>query len=1081
MKKAKLLLFLLLSGFLLAQAQEKTISGTVLDMNGLPVSSASVREKNTNNGTLTDDDGKFQIRVGSSKSVIQISMIGYAPQEIVVGDQASIDVALDLDNATLEDVVVVGYGTQKKVNLSGAVDQVKAKDLQNRPIANVSQGLQGMVPNLNIRFGSGRPGEAPDINIRGITSINGGGPLILVDGVQTSAQELNLLAAQDIASFSVVKDASAAAIYGARAAFGVILITTKSGGGSGAQLSYSNNFSMNHPTVMPKMVTDPYIFSSLLQLSTDNTPWKNTNYDNQHFTFAKERSDNPSIPGVRENISRPGSWEYMGDQDWSRYFMNKYNFNQNHDISINGASENNKVRYYLSGNYNRQNSPLALADDYFDRYGLRAKVDYALTDWLKIANNTFYTNSIREVPTHFDPWGIYNHFPIAYDKNPDGTWANTTVGRTAAQIVDGGTYNEKQGMIQSTFTAEASFWNRLLTINADYTFRNTSNNINQSTKRYNIGFGPGDVREEGNASALHGAEFSKFRVLNVYGTLQKEIGKHSFTALAGFNQEELRMEKFAVSRQMLISSSYPTINLATGLLNASENIHSYAIRGVFGRLNYIYNNRYIVEFNGRYDGSSRFPKDKRFGIFPSASVAWRVDQENFMSGINDIVNNFKLRGSYGSLGNQALKDEYFGYIPYMSTEQSNYMIGAGRPLIIHPPRLVSQNYTWEKVNTVNFGVDLGFLKDKFTVVFDYYTRNTLDMLTRGRQLPGVLGAAEPDENAADLRTKGWELTVGYQDRFTLGGSPLSFNARFVLSDSRSHITRFANPTNSIIQYYEGMQLGELWGLQNDGFFRSEDEVAKLDQTLIVPWGALDVVPGWPKYADLDGNGIIEKGYNLGATKDIRIIGNTEPRYMYGLDLSGSWKGIDLRVFMQGVAKRDYYPLDYLYFGFYQQPYGNIYQHLLDFYRPEDDNATLMARHSQAYIDAGLAHANTDAKFPILQNWLADANLGTRIDQAMGLAIPQTGYMLNAAYLRLKNVTLGYTLPGNLTRKIGISRLRVYVAGENITEWSALRGFFDPEATNQNINYDPNRAVGRTGNGMTYPFQRSYSAGINVVF
>ncbi|HRQ18343.1 MAG TPA: TonB-dependent receptor [Agriterribacter sp.] len=1080
MKKTKLLLYFTFFNILVTHAQH-VVRGSVFDISGDPVSSVSVREKNTNNGILTDEEGKYQITVKSAQSILEFSMVGYKSQEIVAGSQASVDIVLELENSTLEDVVVIGYGTQKKVNLSGAVDQVKAKDLQNRPIANVSQGLQGMIPNLNIRFGSGAPGAAPDINIRGITSINGGGPLILVDGVQTSPTELNLLAAQDIESISVIKDASAAAIYGARAAFGVILITTKSGGTAGVKVSYSNNFSMNRPTVMPKMVTDPYIFSRLHQLSTDNTPWNNVNYSDQHYAYAKQRSEDPSVPGVRENLTQPGEWEYMGNRDWSRYFMDKYNFNQNHDLSVSGVSENNKVQYYLSGGYNRQNSPLALAKDVFDRYSLRAKVDYSINKWLKFGNNTFYTSSLRETPTYFDPWGIYNHFPTAYDKNPDGTWANTSVGYAAAQIVDGGTYTSKQNMIQSTFSGELSLWDRLLTVNADYTFRNTANNDNWHYKKYKIGYGPEDVREEGPSSAAHRGIFENYQIFNVYGTLNKSFSKHAFTAVLGYNQEALRYENFQASRQELISSSFPTIALATGILNANEFINSYAIRGVFGRLNYIFNDRYIVEFNGRYDGSSRFPQDKRFGFFPSASVAWRVDQENFMSSIHHIVNNFKIRASYGSLGNQSLGDIYYGYIPSMGTAQSGYLVGDGRPLIINPPALVSSNYTWEKVNTTNVGIDLGFLNDRITAVFDYYTRNTLDMLTLGKQLPAVLGAGEPMENAADLRTKGWELTLGYQDRFNVGGSPLSFNARFVLADSRSKITRFDNPNNSILQYYAGMELGEIWGLESDGLFQSTDEISKLDQTSIIPWGALSIVPGWPKYIDQDGNGIIEKAYTLGDTKDIKIIGNTTPRYQYGLDLSGNWKGVDVRVFLQGIGKRDYYPLDYLYFGFYQQPYGNTYQHLLDFYRPEDDNATLMAKHSQSFIDQGLARANHDAKFPILQNWLADANLGTRIDDAMGMVIPQTGYMLNAAYLRIKNVTVGYTLPESLTRRIGINRLRLYVAGENIHEWSELRGFFDPESTNGNIITNPTAGVGRSGHGMTYPFQRSYSAGINVIF
>jgi len=1062
---------------------EKAISGIVKSSDGelLPGVSISIDGKASSTSTKADGTFSLNAKVGD---VLHFTAVGYVSKEVAITTANFYEVVLEQTAQNLSAVVVVGYGTQKKVNLSGAVDQVRAKELQNRPIANVAQGLQGMVPNLNIRFTSGAPGQTPYINIRGITSINGGDPLIMIDGVQNTPAELNLLAPQDIESMSVIKDASAAAIYGARAAFGVILITTKTGASAKAVVNYSNNFSINKPTVIPKMVTDPYVFSRLLELSTDNTPWDNVNYTDQYYEYAKARSDDPSIPGVRVNPTDPTQWEYMGNRDWTRYFFNDYTFNQNHDLSISGSSENNKIRYYLSGGYNRQNSALALTNDYFDRYSLRAKVDYSVRKWLKVGNNTFYTNSNRRQPTQFDPWSVYTYFPTAWDKNPDGTWANTSVGQASARAVDGGVSTNKQGVIQSTFTGEASFWDKLFTINTDYTFRNTSANINSYQTAYKVGYGPDDVRELGTNSAERDANFINYRVFNIYGTLSKKFSAHAISAVLGYSQETYRSEYFWVNRGNLISASFPTIGLATGILNGSENINTYALKGVFGRLNYIFDDKYIVEFNGRYDGSSRFPKDKRFGFFPSASAAWRVDRESFMQPLKGVVDNLKLRASYGSLGNQALGDSYFGYygyVPNMATSTSGYLIGDARPLVINPPPLVSSNYTWETVNTTNFGIDLGMFKNRFTLSFDMYKRNTLDMLTGGKELPDVLGAAEPNENAADLQTKGWELSVGYQNMFSVGNSPLSFNARFILSDSKTKITRFDNPTGSITQYYKGMNLGEIWGLESDGLFQNQAEIDKLDESAIIPWDALAIVPGWPKYIDQDGNGKIEKGYTLGNTKDLKIIGNSTPRYQIGLDLNANWKNFDVRVFFQGVLKRDYYPLDYLYFGFYQQPYGNIYEHMLDFYRPADDSPTDLDKRSQSYINMGLANANHDAKFPVLQAWMADANLGTRIDDAMGLAIPQTRYLLNAAYLRIKNVGIGYTLPRTLTERIGISGLRIYASGENIFEWSAVKNFFDPETTNANINANPRTGVGRVGNGMTYPFQRSYSAGINLTF
>lgn len=689
------------------------------------------------------------------------------------------------------------------------------------------------------------------------------------------------------------------------------------------------------------------------------------------------------------------------------------------------------------------------------------------------------SNGHRKSPTRLNIFDIYNYFPTDYNINPDGTWANTSVGKAAAGIVDGGETTNKVELFQTQFTTELSFWERLLRVNADYTYRRTSGNYNSYRTKYLIGYGPDDVREEGDNAATRSGLFDHYKVFNIYGTLNKDIGKHSLTAILGFNQESFRREEFGVTRTGLISSSFPTIELATGDATGTELIETYALRGAFYRLNYIYDNRYIIEFNGRYDGSSRFPKDKRFGFFPSGSAAWRVDQEQFMESVRGTVSNLKLRASYGSLGNQNVS--YYGYIPFMETALSDYLIGGARPSHISPPSLVSTNYSWEVVNTLNFGVDIGFLRDRFTAMFDIYTRNTKDMLTLGKQLPGVIGASEPRENAADLKTKGWELSLAYRDNFEIGESPFNFETRFILSDSRSEITRFDNPNSSILQYYKGMQLGEIWGLQSNGLFKSTDEIAQLDQTSIIPWGALEIVPGWPKYKDLDGNGAIEKGYTLGDTKDLSIIGNSSPRYQFGLDVNMGWKNIDFRMFWQGIGKRDYYPVDYLYWGHFQQPYGNTYTHLLDFYRGADETEAERAKHSQAYLDAGLADQNLDARFPHLQGWLADANLGTRIDDAMGTAIPQTSHLLNASYLRLKNLTIGYTLPTELTKKAGISKLRIFATGENVFEFSELKNYFDPETTNANINADPTRAVGRTGNGMTYPFQRSYSFGVNLIF
>ena len=1061
-----LMLFFVFSIPGLISAQELTISGKVTsadDNSVLP--GVSIIIKGTTQGAVTNSDGEYTIKVDRQRTLI-FSFIGMIKKEIPVNGQTVINVSLEQEFTGLDEVVVVGYGVQKKVNLSGAVDAIDSKQLESRPIVNISQGLQGVSPNLNIDFVSGEPGQAAQINIRGVTSINGGEPLILIDGVPSSSSELNRLSPEDVADISVLKDASSAAIYGARAAFGVVLITTKTGKKEGIFLSYNNNFSWSKPTILPDKTSDPYIYLRLQDLSTDNTPWNSFNPTDETYAWAKERSDNPNgTDGVRINPRDGKSWEYMGNQDWTPYFLSDYTFSQKHNIQLDGKTE--KARFYLSTSYDNENGALKIAEDLFKRYSIRSKVDYDVFDWLTVGNNTLFTMTERNEPSYLSIWDLYNFEPTSWDKNPDGTWANSGVGQEAAQLIDGGKVDNRYNSTQSTFTAEARFFDDALKVNGDFTIRKGNSNYGWYYSKYKIGYGPEDVREVGTNSAYRSATFDSYNVFNIYSTYTKTFDIHTITALVGFNQEYSRSEWFEAQRDNVISGSLPTIALATGEDYVDEFITDWAIRGTFFRLNYMLKDKYIVEFNGRYDGSSRFPEESRFGFFPSASAAWRIDRENFMSSTSDIISNFKLRASFGSLGNQNVAD--YGYIPTMSPSQANYIVGGQLPQKVSPPQLVSDNYTWETVQTTNFGADLGFLKEKISASFDIYRRNTTGMLTLGKDLPDVLGAPEPKENAADLQTNGWELSLGYRDNFTLAGKSLNFNTRFILSDSRAWVTDFDNPNKNLNQYYIGREFGEIWGLESDGFFETIEETQALDETQLIPWGALSIVPGWPKYIDQDGNGIIEKGYTVDDPKDAVIIGNSSPRFRYGFNLGFDWNGIDVSIFVQGVGKKDYYPLHYLYWGFYQQPYAGGYMHLMDFYRPEDDSDVDMAKHSQSYINAGLAKQNLTAKYPILQAWLADRNLGEDLNESKGLATPQTDYLLSAAYVRIKNITVGYTLPKSFTQKMKIEKFRIYFSGENVAEWSEVSDYFDPEAVTDN------------GWGYAYPFQRRFSFGVNIDF
>lgn len=523
--------------------------------------------------------------------------------------------------------------------------------------------------------------------------------------------------------------------------------------------------------------------------------------------------------------------------------------------------------------------------------------------------------------------------------------------------------------------------------------------------------------------------------------------------MAGYNREYASYRTYNTRKVNLITSALPEINLATGNVTASNTWNELALEGYFGRVNYIYDDKYIVEFNGRYDGSSRFPEGDRWGFFPSGSLAWVVSQENFMTPINEALNlsNLKVRASYGSLGNQVLLDDdgnpiYYPAIASLSSEVINYVVEGDKPTAVKQPGVVAKNLTWETVSTVNVGFDMSLFQNKFMFSFDKYTRYTKDMLTRSKELPAVFGAAEPKTNAADLKTKGWEITASYRDRFTLMNSPFDWSVKFMIADYKSWITKFDNPTRSLSDYYEGQRIGEIWGFINDGYFASQAELDALDQSAI---GTDDVgyifQIGDLKYKDLDDNNRITKGDNtVDNPGDRVIIGNSEIRFPYSFELTGAWKGFDVRMFFQGVGKRDWYPeaASIYFWGIYAQPWTNVTKLNMDHWTPENPNAY----------------------FPRVKAYIAE-------DEGMELAAPQTKYLQNAAYLRFKNLTVGYTLPHSAVNKLKVSSLRFYFSAENLCTLSWLDENLDPEVITHYSGF----------NSGVYPMQRTYSLGMNLTF
>ena len=1051
-------------------AQSQTISGSVSDaVTSEPLAGVSivvVGSETTSGvviGTQTDAMGRFDLDVPAGFTTLKFSYIGYITKEQIIQGQ-TMNIVLEPDVLLLEEAVVVGFGTQKRANLSGAVDEVDMEALELRSISNVTQGLQGLIPNLNIDYTAGAPGTEPIINIRGYTSINGGSPLILIDGIPAEARDLNLLDAQDVSSISVLKDASSAAIYGARAAFGVLLIETKRGGGEQMNVNYTHRTSWDTPTVIPEKVTDPYVYMRWQENSSDATPWDYINYSDEMYAWARDRSDNPnSTNAVRVNPNNSSQWQYMGNRDWSEYFLSDYGMSSNNTLSLSGSTAN--TNYYLSGSMDNQDGALQLDDDNFERLGIRSNVEYRLNQFFNITNLTQMTQSSRNAPSYLSGesssmQSFYLLAPTSWHKNPDGTWANSAAGQLAAQLTEGGDFVDEYNKFQTTFTLRSDIIPSLLSLNADYTIRSEKRNYDWDYKKYRIGYGPNDIRELGNTAVYRYRMDYDYQVLNIYASLNKQFQDHQLSSIIGYNQESYDYYRVNTSITDVISSSLPSISLALGSTNTSDSYTGWAVQGIFGRLNYIFKDKYIVEFNGRYDGSSRFPENDRFGFFPSASLGWRLDQESFFK--VDAINVFKLRASYGTLGNQSVSD--FGYIPSMSTYNNSYLVDNNRPLSISAPGMVSSNYTWEEVTSQNVGLDIEILESKLQFNLDLYTRDTEGMLTLGKDLPSVLGTSEPNENAADLRTKGWEVAVNYRDNINFLNDRLSFGARLTLADAQSEITSFDNPNQNLNQYYVGAQIGEIWGMTVDGFFQSEEEIANSpDQSSMVPWGAIPTTVGSIKFADINGDGVITKGTTVADPGDLKVIGNSQARYRFGINLDFNYKGFDVQTFFQGIGKRDYYPFHYVFWGFHQQPYNGGFTHLLDYYRPADDSPEAMSQHSQKYIDMGLANANTDSRYPVLQAWNMDVNT-----YGAG-STPNDKYLLDASYLRWKNLTIGYRLPGEIIQSLGLSQVRVYLSGENLMEWSEISDIVDPEAVTNN------------GRGYVYPFQRRYSLGINVQF
>lgn len=1058
----------------------RTLTGTVTDQNGEPLIGASIVVENTSTGTMADIDGNFSLKVPDENIILVVSFIGYETRKIhVSASESFVKVELAEDAFTLEETVVVGYGVQKKVNLTGAVTAVGSKELENRVSHSLTNMLQGQVPGLNIGTSSGAPGSSPTINIRGTTSINSTDPLVLVDGVEGDLTRVN---PNDVQQVSVIKDASAAAIYGARAAFGVILVTTKSGAEKEgkATVRYSGRVGWEEPTTSTDYINTGYW--SVYIVNKFYSATQGTNYINytdhdmmELLARVNDKTENPDRPWVVEEV-RGGrnQWVYYGNYDWWDMHFAKRRPVTQHNISLSGGTKS--IKYYVSGGLDWQKGILKQNPDIYKKFNLRSKIDFQVNKWILFSNNTSFfgsqysyqgdgdvENSIAYMARH-----ALACFPT---QNPDGSWVYATdytgynVGNGRHIILSTGTHRNMDRATDFSNTSRLTI-NPIeqLTIVGDFTYRfyQTRNTSRSQNFEYRVRPGADMQYYTTGAGEDRLDEYISTRnyyAYNIYGTYADTFAdKHNLKVTLGFNDEQWKRKIVSVAGGNLASSTLDDLNLATTPASDSNfggGQLQYHLQGIFARVNYDYAGRYLFEFSSRYDGSSRFQRSSRWGFFPSASVGWRISEEKFFEPISEKIQNLKLRLSYGSLGNQNVSN-YYSYIRSVSINDfGSFSFGdgkLGKYSSLGAP--VASDLTWEKASQWNLGVDYGMLGNRLTLTADFYIRDTRDMLTDGIALPSVYGASVPQMNTANLRTKGYEVAVNWNDNFQLFSHLFSYNVGFNISQYDSEITKFDNPDKLFDKkYYVGMKLGEIWGFETDGLYKTDEEAAAYGAShtfdsnfmgnLTGGWRAGDV-----KFVDRNGDGHIGIGSNSAIDPgDQKIIGNSLPRLQYGITGGFNYFGFDFNIFFQGTGNHHWYP------GQWSMPFWGTYGYVYNSFIRED------------FLDDVWSEENPDAYMPRPRSNMASGGYLRRVNDR---------YLQNARYLRLKSLTFGYTLPNKWTRKAGMEQVRVYFSGENLTYWSSIKNkYIDPEGalSRSNENYD----------GGFYPWSKTFMFGLDVTF
>lgn len=1040
--------------------QQLQITGVVKDTNGEPMIGVTVMVKGTGTGTITDIDGKYSVSVPGNKSVLTFSFVGYTTKEVTVGNQKSINVTLSEDSKMIDEVVVIGFQSQKKGNLTASVASVGAEALENRPVANIGQALQGMVPGLNISIEGGDPNKVPSLNIRGATTfrqrgtsnddknkfdVKSGSPLILLDGVEITAEDLNQLNPNDIDNMSFLKDASAAAIYGTRATFGVILVTTKGGNyNQKAKIDYSYNLAFDQPYELPDILDSYYIYKAL----RDKEVWTGTIAEySQHdrdmldhmMAYMKDPVNN------KPYFMEGDAIQWVGNTNPYKELVKSWTPTQKHNLSISGGGD--RISYYISLGMQDQKGMYEIKTDRLKRYNAMLSINAKVTKWFNVAAKASYNVFDYEGPTQqTDGMNLWSYAKSYYPENfiyqpvltgPDDFLPNHPTENPVSYLYAGGRNISSRRKTILSISPEFTIIPKILKIKADLSVAPTTyqkEKTHPKQARVNNSWTALETRwATENTGEVTRSTTDRYAI-NVYADYNQTFKeKHNVSVLLGLNQEE---ESYAGSTLYLKNMLDPYIlnpELVQDVTaNTSANSHhEIASRALFGRIMYNYMSRYLIELDARYDGSSKFPKDSRFQFFPTVSLGWRVSEEKFMEWSKDWLDNFKIRASWGRLGSQP--DSEYPYQSVFSTSEGYFLFDETRyPTGINTPSLINPNLTWEKSTTKNLGFDFTFLQSRLTFTADIFERKVTDILIPGgKDYPALIGDDDlPFENAGILKTTGFELQAKWSDKLANG---FRYSVGVALSDDKAKVVSYpSNPTNKIGDgvLYKGYTVGDIWGYVTGGILQEGDFDGVGANGKPLYHGPYfkggQAYPGYIWYQDLDHDGVITTGLNtVDDPGDRKVIGNNAPRYRYNITANFQYKGFDLDLMFQGVGKRDYW------LSSTSSYWGN-------------------GAGSWEVYNNSWTPERTDAKFPMYGS-------GTG-------SYAQTGYLLDASYIKLKQVILGYTFPRALINKIGLEKLRLNLAAYNLFTISAMPKYYDADYLSD-----------------AYPPKRTFSVGIQVGF